>query len=109
LADRSVDLLVSNPPYLSAAEYQDLDPAVRDYEPELALRSGIDGLDATREILRDGLRVTIPGGTVILELAAVRATESAAIAVALGWDEVRVDDDIFGRPRYLVARRGTGS
>lgn len=101
-----VDLLVANPPYLSASEYRDLDPAVRDYEPGVALVSGDDGLDATRSGLADGWRVVRAGGVVVMEIATARAEESAAIARALGWLDVRVDDDIFGRARYLVARRG---
>lgn len=105
LGDDSVDLLVSNPPYLSVDEHRDLDPSVREYEPAAALVSGPDGLAATRELLRDGRRVVRPGGAVVLEVATARAEATAALANALGWTGVRVDDDIFGRARYLVARR----
>ena len=62
LATGSVDALVSNPPYLSEAEYAALDPAVRSWEPALALVSGPDGLDATTRLLDDGRRVVRPGG-----------------------------------------------
>jgi release factor glutamine methyltransferase len=53
LGTESVDLLVSNPPYVSASEYAELDPSVRDFEPRLALESGLGGLSATGRILRD--------------------------------------------------------
>jgi release factor glutamine methyltransferase len=105
LAGASIDLLVSNPPYVSEPEYDGLDPAVRDYEPRSALESGPDGLGATRRLLVDGARVVRPGGAVAVEIAAARAAECAELAGSCGWRDVRIDDDLFGRPRYLVARR----
>lgn len=101
------DLIVSNPPYLTEAEYLALDPAVRNHEPALALVSGWDGLDATRRVLSEGLEVVRSGGVIVLEIAADRPKESVAVATAAGWTDVTIDDDLFGRPRYLMARRGS--
>ena len=109
LASASADLLVSNPPYVSEAEYAELPPEVRDFEPRLALASGVDGLDASRRLLRDGLRVVRPGGWIILELASNRGETLAGLASELGWRDLRVDEDLFGRPRYLMARREVGA
>ncbi|HEX5632482.1 MAG TPA: HemK family protein methyltransferase, partial [Gemmatimonadales bacterium] len=105
LADHSVDLLVSNPPYLTRAEYEALDGAVRAWEPALALASGEDGLDATRRLLDDGRRVVRAGGWLALELDCTRAGAAAGLARAAGWQDVRVELDLFGRERYLLARR----
>lgn len=105
LEDASLDVLVSNPPYIAAGEYEELDPSVRDWEPRLALESGADGLDATRRLLDDGRRVLVAGGLVALELDASRAAPSAALAQAAGWRDVMVHEDLFGRARYLLARR----
>jgi len=105
LADNSCDALASNPPYLSDAEYAALDRGVRDWEPELALASGADGLAATDSLLRDGRRVVRVGGWIALEVDCSRAAEAARRAVALGWRDVAVDTDLFGRERYLIARR----
>jgi release factor glutamine methyltransferase len=104
-ADGSIDLLVSNPPYVSRAEYAVLDRAVRDYEPRSALETESGGLWATERVLADGARVVRPGGAAVIEIAATRAAECAALARQTGWRDVRIDDDLFGRPRYLVARR----
>lgn len=68
LPDDSVDLLVSNPPYITRAVLDTLDPAVRDFDPALALDGGVDGLDAYRAILADAARVLRPGGVLILEI-----------------------------------------
>lgn len=105
LGDGSVDLLVSNPPYLTAGEYGALDGAVRDWEPRLALESGADGLAATRALLAEGRRVVRPGGLVALEVDCARAATAAALARDLGWGGVEVHDDLFGRERYLLARQ----
>ena len=101
-----VDVLVSNPPYVSEPEMAALESGVRDYEPRSALESGEDGLAHTRRLLDQGWSRVRPGGGVALEIASNRARESAEAARALGWSEVRIDEDLFGRARYLVARRG---
>jgi release factor glutamine methyltransferase len=105
LASASLDALVSNPPYLSAAEYAGLDPAVRDWEPAAALVSGASGLDATDALLDDGRRVLRPGGLIALEVDCSRAAEAARRASALAWADVAIHTDLFGRERYLLARR----
>ena len=105
LAAGSLDALVSNPPYLSAAEYAALDPAVREWEPALALESGPDGLAATGALLDDARRVLRPRGWIALELDCSRAAEAARRAGALGWADVAIHHDLFGRERYLLARR----
>ena len=105
LGPASVDALVANPPYLSAAEYSTLEPAVRDWEPAMALLSGTDGLDATFALLGDGRRVVRPGGWIALELDCTRAGRVADRAIQLGWTTVGLEADLFGRERYLFAQR----
>lgn len=106
LRGAAFDLLVSNPPYLTDAEYQALDPSVRDWEPALALASGADGMTASTRILAEGGRLLRPGGWLVMELDSSRGTAAAATAVQAGWDQVHVWNDLFGRARYLTARRG---
>jgi release factor glutamine methyltransferase len=99
------DALISNPPYLTAAEYRTLDPAVRNWEPGVALVSGRDGMAATASLLHDARDVLRPGGLLALEVDCSRAAAVAAQANALGWAEVSVHMDLFGRERYLLAKR----
>jgi release factor glutamine methyltransferase len=103
--ERCLDAVISNPPYLTQAEYEALDPAVRGYEPVEALASGRDGLGATAAVLAGAARVLTPGGVVALEIDAARPRESAALATAAGLLDVTVHNDLFGRARYLLARR----
>ncbi len=98
------DAIVSNPPYVTAAEYAALDPLVRDHEPELALVGGPDGLlhlTALAARAREGLR---PGGWLLAEIGwrqgdAVRAL----FAQTLGYAELI--RDLGGNDRVVAARK----
>lgn len=105
----SVDVVVSNPPYLTAHEYAVLDGSVRDWEPAAALASGADGLEATRRLIEMALVVVRPQGWLALEVDAERAGRVAELATASGWLETAVHMDLFGRARFVVARRNEAS
>ncbi|HYT05494.1 MAG TPA: peptide chain release factor N(5)-glutamine methyltransferase [Gemmatimonadales bacterium] len=104
LAGERLRAIVANPPYLTEAEYEALDPAVRLYEPREALVSGADGLAATRALLGGGRGLLAPGeGLIALEIDERRADETRALAREQGWSSVVVHEDLFGRPRFLLA------
>ena len=56
-------------------------------------------------VLREAREVAAPGAALVMELDASRAAATADVARGLGWTEVKVHDDLFGRPRYLAARQ----
>ncbi len=104
-----VDLLVSNPPYVAADELATLEPVVRSWEPHRALvagpgRNGIDGFEAVETIVRGAPVWLRDGGVLVVELAPHQAADAVACAGAAGLHEVRVEPDLAGRPRALVAR-----
>jgi release factor glutamine methyltransferase len=105
LAGQPVNLLVSNPPYLTRYEYDSLDRSVRDYEPGLALVAGDDGLLFIRRLFSEACDVVAPGGWIAVEVDCNRAAEGGRMAMSLGWQDVTVLDDMFGRARYVLARR----
>jgi release factor glutamine methyltransferase len=105
VAGLELDALVSNPPYLTVAEHAALDPAVAAWEPALALASGADGLDHVRRLAAEARSALRPGGWMVLETDSQRAAESAALVRHFGWTAVEVHQDLFGRDRYLTARR----
>jgi len=109
LAQERVDAVVSNPPYVAAAEWDRLDACVRDFEPREALVSGADGLDAIRALVVEAQAALRPGGLLALEVDARRAGEAAALAVAAGFTGCAVLKDLFGRPRYVRARKAGGA
>lgn len=97
--------LVSNPPYISDAEWADVAPNVRDHEPTLALRGGADGLDFIRRLLAEARRVVAPPAQVVIEIAASQKQAALDLAAAsparLGNAQVLSDHE--GLPRVLVA------
>lgn len=102
-----VDLVVSNPPYVSATEWEELDPVVRDHEPRGALVSGPTGLEDLATLVDEAPRWLVPGGVLVLELAPGQATAVLAAARHRGYAYAAVEADLAGRERALVARTGT--
>jgi ribosomal protein L3 glutamine methyltransferase len=72
------DIIVSNPPYVTAAAMQTLPPEYR-HEPALALAAGADGLDLVRRILREAKRHLQRGGVLIVEVGDGRTAVEAAL------------------------------
>lgn len=100
----SFDLVVSNPPYVPTAVLDEIPHEVADFEPALALDGGEDGLDLYRRILTWSRRALKPGGGFACELHETCLEEAAALARQAGFAQVRIVDDLAGRPRVLVAR-----
>jgi len=103
LAGQRYSAIVSNPPYLTEGEYAALDPAVRLFEPREALVSGGDGLTATRALLAGARALLEPGGFLALEIDERRADAVRTLALRYHWSRVALYDDLFGRPRFLLA------
>jgi release factor glutamine methyltransferase len=99
-----VDLLVSNPPYVTSAEMTQLDPTVRDWEPRPALESGPSGTEAIEAILAGAPEWLRRPAAAVIEIGSEQAEVASAVALAAGADAVRVEPDLAGRPRALVAR-----
>lgn len=95
------DLVVSNPPYVTAEELPTLQPEVRDWEPRLAT-VGEDHTGDIVEHARDALR---PGGHLVLEVADLRAGDVAALLEREGYEDVVVTEDLAGRDRIVEGRR----
>jgi release factor glutamine methyltransferase len=101
LGDREYDLVVSNPPYIDRSEIATLEPEIRDWEPRLATVAG----EHTEAIAEHALEAIRPGGHLVLEVADTRADQTAELLDRLGYDEVRVTEDLAGRDRIVEGRR----
>ncbi len=100
------DLVVSNPPYVPADEYEALETNVRDFEPRLALDGGADGLDVYRRLLPQAACVLLPGGTLAVEVGAGEADAVEELFAATGtYEPALVRADLSGIPRVVWARR----
>ena len=92
LSGKQYDIIISNPPYVNAASVATL-PAEYLHEPKLALGSGSDGLDATREILKQAAAHLTPHGILIVEIGHNRdALEAAYPDLPFTWLEVSAGD-----------------
>ena len=106
LAGARYRVIVSNPPYLTEAEYEALEPSVRAFEPREALASGPDGLAATRGLLAGAAPLLEPGGILAFEIDERRGDEVRRLAHEHGWRRIGIHDDLFGRPRFALAFPG---
>ena len=95
------DLVVSNPPYVDAADIATLQPEVRDWEPHAALSA--EG--AIEAVARGSVSVLAPGGALALEVGEGQAAPTAALLGELGFVEVRVTPDLAGIDRIVEGRR----
>ena len=98
------DLVVSNPPYVPSAVLAEIPHEVSEYEPALALDGGADGLDVFRRLLTWCTTALAPGGAFAFELHETCLEAAAAEATRAGFTDVRIVDDLAGRPRVLTAR-----
>ena len=103
LALESYDLVISNPPYIPLSAVP-LDPEVRDFDPELALYGGEDGLDLIREIVALAELLVRPGGMLVLEHADGQSDMVCELLLA-DWQNVRAHPDSTGRLRAVSAIR----
>ncbi len=102
--DGMFDLIVSNPPYISLSEMEELSPEVREHEPRLALTDEGDGLDAYRRIASSASDFLSRGGRLLVEIGPTQANYVSALFDAAGLAEIRVISDLDGRDRVIVAR-----
>ena len=101
-----LDLVVSNPPYIAAPEWDALEEEVRLWEPELALLGGEDGLRFYPDLLKGALRLLHPKGSLVLEVGANQADRVARMVGEVGgYHAAMVTKDYSGRDRVVVAHR----
>ncbi|AHM05474.1 Protein-N-glutamine methyltransferase PrmC, methylates polypeptide chain release factors RF1 and RF2 [Roseibacterium elongatum DSM 19469] len=101
------DLIVSNPPYVTAADYAALAPEVQQYEPMAALTPGGDGLSAYRAILDGVAAHANPGARLLLEIGALQGQALRDMLTQAGFQDVSIQTDINGKDRVAMGRVGT--
>ena len=101
-AERPIDVIVSNPPYIPSADIDTLAPEVRDHEPRLALDGGVDGLDAYRQLIPAA--ATRARRAVVVEVGAGQAEAVAGLFTAAGLTEVSRHKDLAGIERVVSGR-----
>lgn len=100
----SVDVIVSNPPYITTADCETLDPRVRDFEPRSALDGGVSGLDFYERFIGDAMNVLKPGGALFFEIGEGQGDALREMFGAYGFTDVVVEKDFAGHDRYASGR-----
>ena len=98
------DLIVANPPYLSAAETAQTDPEVRGFEPASALTAAEEGLADLRAIIAGAPARLINGGLLAMETGIAQHAQLRTLATATGFSNIESRPDLTGRDRFIFAR-----
>ena len=104
--DITLDIIISNPPYIACEEYNDLPPEIRDYEPRLALDGKKDGMYYIEKILKGGLHFLNTGGIIFLEMAPDQTNEALSLIGQIkGYGESSRIKDYSHRYRVVMAQK----
>jgi release factor glutamine methyltransferase len=107
-AEPRFDVVVSNPPYVSNAELQQLAPEVRNHEPHLALVAGTRGTEIIARLIPQAAERLAAGGWLIMEISPMIQADVVAILEADGrWEAISVKKDLSQLPRIVEAQRRT--
>ena len=104
-----VDVLVSNPPYITSAEIEGLSPEVRDWDPRSALDGGPDGLELYRRIFEETPPLLIDGADVVLEIGYDQDRSVLELGRSFGFVPVGTAPDLTGTPRVALLKWRAGS
>ena len=102
---RNFNVIIANPPYISAGEFQQLGPEVKDFEPPLATTDNGDGYRFLRRICEVAAKKLTAGGLLFMEVAYNQGVEARRIAAEAGLTDVEVFTDVAGNERMLQGRR----
>jgi release factor glutamine methyltransferase len=103
VADASMDVVVSNPPYVPIGDRENMQREVRDWEPAPALFAGATGLDVYQRLIPEAWRVLKPGGLLAIEIGFGQA--EAVARLAADWRNIEIANDLAGIARVLSCEK----
>lgn len=108
IPDASLDFVVSNPPYISEDEYQQLSPTVKDFEPKLALVSGSTGLEFYLRLAQFSKRTLVPSGFLAVEIGENLGQSVKSIFEDAGLQNVTLHRDYAHHDRVVMGEKAHG-
>ena len=100
------DMIVSNPPYITTQEMEELDDSVKNYEPHLALHGGSDGMDFYRSIVTNYTKALKPGGFLCFEYDPAQGDAICSLLEQNGYTVLERSKDYNDRERACLAQYG---
>jgi release factor glutamine methyltransferase len=102
----SLDFVCSNPPYVSEAEFEQLDRSVREHEPRMALVSGLNGTEMIGRLAEQAVEKLLPGGWFICEFSPMIADSvTESLIASHRWSNVSCVRDLAGQKRLVIAQK----
>lgn len=102
---RTADFIVSNPPYISEDEFEGLDIEVKNYEPKLALVSGVSGLEFYKRFSKDLPMFLAPGGEVFFEIGYSQSASLKELFSEAIWKKAEAEKDFAGHFRFFFLEK----
>jgi len=103
--DEAFDMIVSNPPYVSADVIPGLQPEVKDHEPMVALSPGTDGLSIIRRLLAEAPRFLRKDGFMLLEIGYDQGEAIRELVDVQTWELIDIKPDLQGIPRIVLFQK----
>jgi len=101
-----IDIIVTNPPYIPSGDLSTLQPEVRDFEPEMALIAGPEGIEIATAIIRQAPAFLKQGGALIMEMGMGQANElSVVVNNTRAYSSIEIFKDLAGIERVIVAKK----
>ena len=101
--DTTYDVIISNPPYVSQNEWENVDSSVKNYEPKLALLGGIEGTEFVNQIIIKSTKLLKKGGEIFLEVGYNQANKVKELLSLNGFKSINIKNDLNNIPRILSA------
>ena len=102
--DDRFDLIISNPPYIGLKEKEKISDEVINYDPEIALFAGNEGLDAYKRIIPNLAKYLKPDGFVVLEIGAFQSNQVKNMMNAVGFVDTKIVKDLSGKDRLIATK-----
>jgi len=102
--EESLDMVLSNPPYVASSDYSGLEPEVRDFEPKVSLLGGEEGLDFIGKIAFEAKGVLKRGGWCIIEIGTGQAKRASEVFEESGFNDISFTRDLSGMERVIKGK-----
>ena len=103
--NRTFDVIIANPPYISENEYNSLPIAIRRFEPKIALTAGFKGLDCFNKIIKEFHKYLKPSGKIFMEIGYSQKRIIEELFIKYGYKNINFFNDLSGKARVVCVKK----